>query len=241
MIAKWKLGSGFLAGLFPSWPQLEMDLSSSSFVTNGSFVLKLTRLSFRSRWLTSVLGWALFLRGLRVRRWKCATIHLFRGQCGFQGNLFAFASVTNLCSLVLDRYVAVTKPLQYLTFMKRRRVILMVSLSWAIPIALIASFGIELFVAQSFLDILICILMIFELLPSLMLIFCFVSMLKVVFKHNRAARSLAKQLRFNHRVFVQTQEKSAIIMMGIVIGLFLVCYGLYFRCSFLLVFKRYWI
>ena len=84
MIAKWKLGSGFLAGLFPSWPQLEMDLSSSSFVTNGSFALKLTRLSFRSRWLTSVLGWALFLRGLRVRRWKCATIHLFRGQCGFQ-------------------------------------------------------------------------------------------------------------------------------------------------------------
>ena len=59
---------------------------------------------------------------------------------------------------------------------------------------------------------------------------------KVVFKHNRAARSLAKQLRFNHRVFVKTQEKSAIIM--IVIGLFLVCYGLYFHCSFLLVFKR---
>ena len=85
-------------------------------------------------------------------------------------------------------------------------------------------------------DILICILMIFELLPSMMLIFCFVSMLKVVFKHNRAARSLAKQLRFNHRVFVKTQEKSAIIM--IVIGLFLVCYGLYFHCSFLLVFKR---
>ena len=152
-------------------------------------------------------------------------------------NLFAFASVTNLSSLVLDRYIAVTKPLQYLTFMKRRRVILMVSLSWAIPIALIASFGIELFVAQSFVDILICILIIFELLPSMMLIFCFVPMLKVVFKHNRAARSLAKQLRFNHRVFVQTQEKSAIIMMGIVIGLFLVCYGLYFRCSFLLVFK----
>lgn len=88
-------------------------------------------------------------------------------------------------------------------------------------------------------DILICILIIFELLPSMMLIFCFVSMLKVVFKHNRAARSLAKQLRSNHRVFVKTQEKSAIIMMGIVIGLFLVCYGLYFRCSFLLVFKRY--
>ena len=38
-------------------------------------------------------------------------------------NLFAYASVTNLCCLVLDRYIAVVKPLKYLTFMKRRRVI----------------------------------------------------------------------------------------------------------------------
>ena len=38
-------------------------------------------------------------------------------------NLFAYASATNLCCLVLDRYIAVVKPLKYLTFMKRRRVI----------------------------------------------------------------------------------------------------------------------
>ncbi len=51
--------------------------------------------------------------------------------------LFGYASVTNLCSLVLDRYIAVVKPLKYLTLMKRRRVIQMVSLSWGIRIALI--------------------------------------------------------------------------------------------------------
>ena len=37
--------------------------------------------------------------------------------------LFGFASLTSLCSLVLDRYIAVVKPLKYVTFMTRRRVI----------------------------------------------------------------------------------------------------------------------
>ena len=43
--------------------------------------------------------------------------------------LFAYASVTNLCSLVLDRYIAVVKPLKYLTFMTRKRVSQMIFLS----------------------------------------------------------------------------------------------------------------
>ena len=58
-----------------------------------------------------------------------------------------------------------------------------------------------------------------------------------VCKHNREARSSAKQLRFNHQVFFKTQEKSAVIMMGIVIGLFLLCYGIYLRCTFVYIFS----
>ena len=44
-----------------------------------------------------------------------------------------YISGTNLFSLVLERYVAVVKPLKYLTFMTRRRVIQMVVTSWGIP------------------------------------------------------------------------------------------------------------
>ena len=151
--------------------------------------------------------------------------------------LFPYASVTNLCILVLDRYIAVVKPLKYLTFMSRRRVIQMVSVSWAIPFALgigsaLSSVGFKSFASTMF----TCVLLLLEFLPSLILIFCFVSMLQVVFKHNRAARLLAKQLRFNHQVFFKTQEKSAILMMGIVISLFLVCYGIFLRCSLIYVF-----
>ena len=145
-------------------------------------------------------------------------------------NLFAYASVTNLCCLVLDRYIAVVNPLKYMTFMKRRRVIQMVSLSWAVSFAFVAVVTIYKLLPEDHLILFhfsLCLVMITEFFPSVMLIFCFVSMLKVVFKHIRAARSLAKQLHFNHRVFFKTQEKSAIIMMGIVISLFLLCYITY--------------
>ena len=45
-----------------------------------------------------------------------------------------YTSGTNLVSLVLECYVAMVKPLKYLTFMKRGRVIQMVLTSWVIPI-----------------------------------------------------------------------------------------------------------
>ena len=60
---------------------------------------------------------------------------------------------------------------------------------------------------------------------SVVLIFCFISMTFHVRKHDRSACIVGKQLRFNHQVSFKThREKSAVIMMGIVIGVFLVCY-----------------
>ena len=50
--------------------------------------------------------------------------------------LFGYASVTNLCSLVLDCYIAVVKPLKYLTFMTSRQVKQMIFFSWAIPVGI---------------------------------------------------------------------------------------------------------
>lgn len=53
---------------------------------------------------------------------------------------FGYASVTNLCSLVLERYVAVVKPLRYWTFMTRKRVLQMFVTSWTIPVVLVLVF-----------------------------------------------------------------------------------------------------
>ena len=155
-------------------------------------------------------------------------------------NFFAYASVTNLCSLVLDRYIAVVKPLKYLAFMSRRRVIQMVLFSWVIPAAIITIYTLEIFLFKVllFFRILMWLITIFfEFLPSAMLIFFFVSMLRVVIKQNRTARSLKRQLSFNHRVSFKAQEKSSIVMMAIVISVFLVCYGFYLRCSIFVIFS----
>ena len=150
--------------------------------------------------------------------------------------LFSYVSVTTLCCLVLDRYTAVVKPLKYLTFMTRRRVIATISLTWGTTVVFVLlQFSLRVtlktpLVTTVFLWLDIIFL---EFLLGVILIFCFASMLHFVYKHNRSTRNLAKQLRFNHCVLYKTHhEKSAVIMMAIVIGLFLVCYAMYLRCSF---------
>ena len=56
-------------------------------------------------------------------------------------------------------------------------------------------------------------------------------------KHNQSERTLAKQLRSNHRKSFKTHQKnSAVTMMGLVIGVFLVCYGIHLRCSLVVLF-----
>ena len=155
--------------------------------------------------------------------------------------LFGYASVMNLCSLVLSRYITVVKPFKYLTFMKRRRVIQMVSLSWAVPLTCGIAFYLNWFIFEkprvlysvSFLR-----MRFLELFPCFVLIVSFASILQVVCKHESAARTRARQLRFNHHhVLFKIQEKSAVKIMAVFIGLFLLCYGFYIRCSLVSIFK----
>ena len=153
--------------------------------------------------------------------------------------LFVFVSMGNLCSLVLDRYFAIVKPLKYLTFMKRHRVIQMISLSWAIPAALIVLVSLLWFSLKSPLIITLSGLLslCLEILECSIVIFCFATMVDVVYRHERSIRTLVKQLRFNHRVFLKAQEKSAVKMMGMIISLFVLVNGIFFRCSFVLIFN----
>ena len=61
--------------------------------------------------------------------------------CAVYKNIIVYASGSNLLSLVLERYIAVVKPLKYLTFVTRRRVIQMVAISWVIPLVVIVVAG----------------------------------------------------------------------------------------------------
>ena len=152
--------------------------------------------------------------------------------------MFGLSSVVNLCLLVLDRFIAIVYPLKYITLMTRRRITQAIFFSWVLTVCykvIDLTISIVLYQNNSHPYPIAVLTIVPEILPCVILILCFVSMIFHVRRHDRSARTLAKQLRFNHRVSFKTHhEKSAVIMMGIVIGVFLVCYGMYLRCSFLI-------
>ena len=152
--------------------------------------------------------------------------------------LFSSTSAVNLCGLVLDRFVAIVHPLKYITFMTRRRIIRIIFFSWVLTVSYnILQFLILIICKTSILIFFGLHLIFFEFLPCVLLISCFVSMIFHVRKHNQSERNLAKQLRSNHRISFKThQKKSAVTMMGLVIGVFLVCYGIHLRCSIVVLF-----
>ena len=143
-----------------------------------------------------------------------------------------YASGTNLVSLVLERYVAVVKPLKYLTFMKRRRVIQMVLTSWGIPFLFIFILVSTRLIAIDRIMAMLSYLCLLFL--CVILIFFLAYMFLVVYNLNSRDRTLAKQLRFNQMVArAKTQNTSAVKWVALITCVFLSCYGIMMRCSLL--------
>ena len=150
--------------------------------------------------------------------------------------LFSNTSVANLCVFVLDRFIAIVHPLKYITLMTRRRIIQVIFFSWVISASYKVLKGtIYMLYFKTVHVPFVWLTVILEFIPCVVLMLCFVTMIFHVCRHDQSTRTLAKQLRFNHQVsFKIHHERSAVIMMGLVIGVFLVCYGMYLHCSFLL-------
>ena len=146
-----------------------------------------------------------------------------------------YTSGTNLVVLVLERYVAVVKPLKYLTFMKRRRVIQMVLTSWGIPFLFAVTLvSIKLSAMDRTQTMSSYLYLLFEIILCVILIFFLASMFFVVYNLNSRDRTLAKQLRFNHVVArAKTQNLSAVKWVALITCVFLSCYGIMMRCSLL--------
>ncbi|CAH3163718.1 unnamed protein product [Pocillopora meandrina] len=146
-----------------------------------------------------------------------------------------YTSGTNLVGLVLERYVAVVKPLKYLTFMKRRRVIQMVLTSWGIPFLFTLTLvSIKLSAIDRAKTISSYLYLLFEVILCVILIFFLASMFFVVYNLNSRDRNLAKQLRFNQLVTrAKTQNTAAVKWVALITCVFLSYYGIMMRCSLL--------
>ena len=121
-----------------------------------------------------------------------------------------------ILTMVVNGYIAMLKPLKYLTFMKRRRVIQIVFTSCRIPfhscfffIVTFSLFGFNPFEHAMTIVGYLCLL--FEIILCRMLIFFLTSVFLVIYNLNSRDRLVARQLNFDYRfVRVQTQNTSAV-------------------------------
>ena len=151
------------------------------------------------------------------------------------GSFLSAASATNLCLLTLDRYIAIVKPLKYVTFMTTRRVIFLISTAW------LAAFS------THFLYFVICVVftrdcdnlsrkfmvfdfVIFEISPLVIVSLATGHIFLIARRHSRQSAVLMAQLRFNQRIedgkgrSVQSRERSSAKLVGVATSVFFVCY-----------------
>ena len=149
------------------------------------------------------------------------------------GFSFVLASVTNLCALTLDRYLAIVHPLRYPTFMTKRRVVLFVSAAWSVAIFQLVSHFVMLFAlageSQKMLNKSTRpYLTIITMLACVFLLFVTVRLFLVVRRIARQNAAVVAQLNFNHKlqhgVAFKALETASAKMIGIVVTVFLVCY-----------------
>ena len=159
------------------------------------------------------------------------------------GLSFVLASVTNLCALTLDRYLAIVHPLRYVTFMTKRRVALLVSAAWSMAIFDLICFLVMLFAlageSQKKLEESIWLYFtVISMLACVFLLFVTVRIFLVVRRIARQNAAVVAQLNFNHKlqhgVAFKARETASAKMIGIVVTVFLVCYLLYTVESILL-------
>ena len=132
----------------------------------------------------------------------CHWPHSSMSRVAFIRLLFSNTSVLNLCSLVLDRFIAMVHPLKYITLMTRRRITQVIFFSWVLTIIFNALKVIYYVVYFKTIAVpliwlhLIC----FEFLPSVVLILCFVSMIFRVRRNDRSARIVKKKTGQDFRI-----------------------------------------
>lgn len=152
-------------------------------------------------------------------------------------DLFLCASVTNLCLMTVDRYIAIVKPLKYLIVMTTRRALLAISVAWCIPIvtsllpltwtySTMSPEG-EAVTWEVFT---IATLLVYGLAPCVFLTLAIIRILLIVRRCRRARSAVMVQLDFNYsdsrrkRHLCPEKEISSTRFIVAVVVVFLVCY-----------------
>lgn len=151
---------------------------------------------------------------------------------------FLYASVTNLCVLTMERYLAIVKPFVYVSFMSQNRVLAFICVAWILPFT--ASFVPFTFiysehVADGMKYFAFVMTFVFELFPSVSLLLATTHMLFIARKHARETASVVEQLRYNQSAVAgngnapplrhENRVRSSVAFIAYVVLFFILCYS----------------
>lgn len=141
--------------------------------------------------------------------------------------LAIYSSVTNLCAMSVDRWVAIVKPMRYIAWMSSRRAAFLVALAWVVPLALdfIPALCMRLEKCNLTNKALISSKMILlEIVPCLFLLIITVQIMLTARRHWWQNARLRAQLRINLADRRRYREVSTAMVIITVLIVFLACY-----------------
>ena len=155
---------------------------------------------------------------------------------------FFVSSVTSLCVMTVERWVAIVWPLKYINLMTKRCVTLSVLMAWifplvllVIPFTLVLSDG-EIVTTSLWKGYVLFLVIVIHLVPCLILLVTTSHIFYVVRKHSRQAAVLLAQVNFNHpqeasvqfsQAKRQTREFSSAAALVVVVAVFVTCHPAY--------------
>ena len=148
--------------------------------------------------------------------------------------LFLNLSMTNLCALTVDRYVAIVTPLKYAVFKAERRHLLLISTAWILPFLFhFAPFTwMQCAGMKNAVGIFLTVILFVFKIPAYLLLFTACSRtLYITHKQKKRERIRLSQLRFNGFPYevietVRSHGRASTFAkaLGITVAIFLMCY-----------------
>ena len=149
--------------------------------------------------------------------------------------LMIFSSVSNLCAMTLDRYIAIVRPLHYMSLMTARKATILTAVAWMIPLltyfvpSVCASLG---FFSIDFGISVIVWTTIFEFVPCTVLLLATTHAVVISRRHFRRDAQLNSQIRYNRPHLRRRRSSYSATLIATVVAIFLACYAVEVYSSF---------
>lgn len=187
------------------------------------FILSLSVADFCTGAVNTPLEFSCTLLGISCSLWLIQAIK----------DVFIVSSVLNLCAMTIDRYIAVTRSLQYPRIMNHRTCVLVITSAWGLGIFIPWLFFaiIRIREVRTYRIISIFRLLLSNALPMVGLVIAYFRMLSISRKHRRKVGQQRQQVDFNYlsrRIRTRKENSSAVRFIGCMVAFFVFCYSLTF-------------